>query len=577
MGRLLDLVDVNADPIACPINVYAVTAVNQGAKKFTIGEAAATTIAANAVSNQIRINANTGNDGLYTIDTVTDVGATTEIVVVEAIPTTDADGNVFVGATPILRQHRYVRQTTDVEYFFVATAYHIFLWSYSAKTLTVKFTSATPASVLRVEIVTHLDDVYATNNVDLVQKCAMSTNASASFANLGSASGILIDVDGGLYITKARHMVSYESYLFLGYITYSDASVHPQRHHWCSRSDTTDWDTTGSGDAGAKDFTNTAAFLRGYGKWSSFLIAFSTDRHYRGALVEADDVFTWDEEELKVGSLSADCIVNDKAGRLYWLASDLTIKEIRTPFDVSEAMIKTLQSINTSVVEYSQATYNDDHKSMMFALPVNASATNNVVVEYFISTGNSFEHNIPVRSFGDFTRQESFTYDSEPFLSNYATYAEWGAAWQIYDVNRSIQGFKLSMVSDYSGYLYEWGGAIKDAGSDYTCTLIFSTTLTEEKSLLPNKRINNGAYFLFNRKSTGTVTISAKRDSETAWQSLGDGDSTVSLADSAEPAVVSPHLPFDIAAGQFQFRLQSSDDMEFLGMMFRDFEICDDR
>ena len=572
MGRLFDLVDENADPITCPINIYAVTAVNQGAKTFTVAGNHAVEIAANAVDNTIRINAATANDALYTIDTLTDVGATTEIVVVEALADNTADGNVFVGATPILKQHRYVRQATDVEYFFIATAYHIFTWSYAAKTLTVRFTSGTPASVLRVEMVTHLDDVYATNNVDLVQICAMGGDASSVFENLVGASGLDVDATT-LYIVKAKHIASYESYLFLGYVTYDTAAVHPQRHHWCSLGDTTDWDTAGAGDAGAKDFTNTAAFLRGYGKWSNYLIVFSTDRHYRGSLVTADDVFTWDEEELKVGALSADCIINDKAGRLYWLASDLSIKEIRTPFDVSEAMIKTIESINTSVVEYAQAKYINDRKSIAFALPVNASDTNNIVVEYFISTGSSFEHNIPVRSFGEFTRQESFTYDSEPFLSNFATYDEWGATWQLYDVNRSIQGFALIMVSDYNGYLYEWNGAIKDAGVNYTCTLIFSTTLTEPKSLNLYKRVNNGAHFFFNRKGTGTVTISIKRDSERAWQALG----SVSLVDADEPAVVRPHLPFDVRFRDAQFRLQSSDDLEFLGMTFRDFELEDDR
>ena len=576
-GRLPDLVDANGDPIACPINIYAVTAVDQGAKKFTIGSAVASTITANAVNNQIRINANTGNDGLYTLNTVTDVGATTEIVVTEAIPTSDADGNVFVGATPIQAQHRHVRQTNSAEFFLVATAYHIFLWTNSSKVLTVKFTSLTPGSGTRWEIVTHFanskDEIYATDNVNLVQKWDIFTSPSGSFGDLGSASGI--DVDGVLFITKAKHIFSYESYLFLGNVTYSDATVHPQRHHWPSRADTTDYDTTGSGDAESKDFTNAPGFLNGYGKYSAFLIVFMADIHYRGWLVTDDDVFNWDEEDLKVGALSADAIVNDKFGRLYWLASDLTIKEFRTPFDISEATVNTLKRINATVAEFAQAAYIEEHKSIVFALPGAGSATNSILVEFFINEGTSFIHNIPVRSFGKFTRQETFQYDFEPFASSFANYAEWGASWIQYDINRAIQGFKLDMVSDYNGFLYELNGASKDAGVDYTATLIFSTTLTTPKSLLPNKRVNNGAYFYFNRKSTGTVTINAKRDSEKSWQTLGGG--SVSLTDSAEPAVVSPHLPFDIRFGESQIRLQSTDDMEFLGMLFRDFEFDDDR
>ncbi len=574
-GRLFDLVDSNGDPISTPINIFAVTAVNQGAKIFTVSGNHTATINTNIVNSEIRINASTGNDALYTLDTVADNGGNTDITVVEAIADATVDGNVFVGRTPIQAQHRHVRQSNDAENFLVATAYHIFLWTNSSKVLAVKFTSGSPGTGTRWELVTHFsnskDQIYATNNVDLVQIWDIFTSPSGSFGDLGSASGI--DIDGVLFITKAKHMFSYESYLFLGNVTYSDATVHPQRHHWPSRADTTDYDTTGSGDAGSKDFTNAPGFLNGYGKYSSFLIVFMADIHYRGNLTTADDVFTWDEEDLKIGALSADAIVNDKAGRLFFLASDLTIKEFRTPFDISEATKNTLKRINSTVADLAQATYIDEHRSIVFALPGAGSATNNILVEFFISEGTSFIHNIPVRSFGDFTRQETFSYDAEPFASSFANYAEWGASWIVYDLNRAVQGFPLDMVSDYSGFLYELNGASKDAGVDYTVTLIFSTTLTIPKSLLPNKRINNGGYFYFNRKSTGTVTINAKRDSEKTWQSLG----SVSLADSAEPAVVRPHLPFDIRGGTFQFRLQSVDNMEFLGMLFRDWEFDDDR
>ena len=574
-GRLFDFLDGNGDPIAMPINIFAVTAVNTGAKKFTISGNHAATITTNAVNSQIRRNGSTDNDGLYTIDTVTDVGADTEIVVTEAVGDATADGNVFVGGAPIQAQLRHIRQANDAEFFLVATAYHIFTWSNSTKFLTVRFTAGSPGTGERWELQSHFsnskDQIYATNNVDLVQVWDIATSPTGSFADLGSASGV--DVDGVLFITKAKHIISYESYLFLGYVTYSDSSIFPQRHHWSDRADTTGFDTTGAGDAGSKDFTNSQGFLRGYGRWSNFLIVFSTDRHYLGNLVEAADVFTWDEEELKVGTLSADTIINDKFGRLYWLANDLTIKEFRTPFNISEATKKTLRRINTAVAEFSQASYIDERESIAFALPANASATNNILVEFFISTGSEFIHNIPVRSFGNFTRQETFQYDAEPFLSSYANYAEWGAAWLIYDINRAILGFKLDMVSDYDGFIYELNGALTDAGNAYTSTLIFATTLTPGKQRFPRKRLNTGIYFYFNRKSSGNVTISLKRDAEKSWQSLG----AVSLNNSTEDAITKVFLPTDTAFFYVELRLQSTADMEFLGADFRDFEIEDDR
>lgn len=579
-GRLFDFLDANGDAIAMPINIWAVTAVSTGAKKFTISGNHAATITTNAVDDQIRINGSSDNDGLYTIDTVTDVGANTEIVVTETVGDGTVDGNVFVGGTPIQAQLRHIRQANDAEVFLVATAYHIFTWSNTTKFLTVRFTSGSPGTGERWELVSHFsnskDQIYATNNVDVVQAWDIATSPSGSFADLGSATGIVVgDIEGGgsRKIAKAKHLASYESYLFIGHITYDNSDIRPQRHHWSSRADTTDFDTAGSGDAGSKDFTNAQGFLMGYGKWTDFLIVFMSDLHYRGWIVTSDEVFNWDEEDLKVGTLSADTIVNDKFGRLYWLANDMTIKEFRTPFNISGPTKNTLKRINVAVAEFAQAAYIDEHESIVFALPANASATNNILVEFFISTGSEFIHNIPVRSFGDFTRQETFTYDSEPFRSSYANYAEWGAAWLRYDINRSIQGFPLDMVSDYNGFLYELNGGLTDAGSDYTSTLIFATTLTPDKARFPRKRVNNGAYFYFNRKSSGSVTISLKRDGETSWQSIG----SVSLDNSAENAVTKVHLPFDEAFFYSEFRLQSTANMELLGIDFRDFELEDDR
>lgn len=571
LGRLPDLLDSDGVQITAPINIYAVTAVDQGAKKFTIDEEVAATITANAVDGTIRINASTGNDALYTIDTVTEVGGDTEIVVTETIADDTVDGNMFVGATPVQAQLRHVRQTNDAEFFVLATAYNIFSWINSSKHLQVKFTSGSPGTGERWELLAHLDNIYATNNVDLVQKWTISTSPSGSFENFQDASGV--DVDGVLFITKAKHLASFQSYLFIGRVTYSDSSVHPQRVHWSSLSDTSDFDTTGAGDAGANDFTNKSGFLMGFGKWSNMLIVFTTDLHYEGTHTESAIVFRWDEAALKVGALSADAIKTDPDGRLYWLASDQTIKEFKTPFDISEGVIKLLRNLNTVVAEFAQAIYNEAQKSMMFALPVDTSATNNKIVEFFIESGSMFIHNIPVRSFGQFTRQETFSYDNPPFSTSFDTYDEWGGSWGVYDFNRSVQGFKLTMCSDYNGKIYEYNGAITDAGELYTSTLIFSSTLTPNKDLIRRKRVNNGAHAVFTRKSSGEVTFSVKGKSKAAYETL----STFSLANSVATETVTPHLPFEVADTQFLWRFQTTADMAFLALFFREFNIEDDR
>ncbi len=575
MGRLGDLLDSDGVQITAPINIFAVTAVDQGGKKFTVSGNHAATITTNAVSNTIRINASTGNDALYTIDTVTDNGGNTDIVVTETIADATVDGNVFVGATPVQAQLRYVRQNNDAEFFVLATAYHIFSWVNSSKVLQVKFTSLSPGTGTRWELQEHLDDIVATDNVNFVQWWNISTAPSGSFADLGTAS-TGIDVDGVLFITKAKHLASFESFLHIGRVTYSDSSVHAQRDHWSNLGDFTasnSFDTTGAGDAGSNDFTNKSGFLMGFGKWSNMLIVFTSDLHYEGTLVTSSLVFNWDEAELKVGALSADTIANDPSGRLYWLASDQTIKEFRTPFDISEGVIKLLRNLNTVVAEFAQAVYNEAQKSMMFAIPADASATNNKIVEFFIESGSMFIHNIPVSSFGEFTRQETFSYDNPPFSTSFDTYAEWGGSWGVYDLNRSIQGFALTMCSDYNGKVYEYNGAITDAGALYTSTLIFSSTLTKPKDLIRRKRVNSGAHAVFTRKSSGSVTFSVKGKSKAAYETLG----TFSLASSIATETVTPHLPFEVTDRHFLWRLQTTADMAFLALYFREFNIEDDR
>jgi len=115
--------------------------------------------------------------------------------------------------------------------------------------------------------------------------------------------------------------------------------------------------------------------------------------------------------------------------------------------------------------------------------------------------------------------------------------------------------------------------ADKDDGGDFTGVLILSTTLTSPKSLHLYKRVNNGCDLVMNRKSAGSITLYAKRDTEKSWQLLG----TASLTNTNNPKTVFVHIPFDIRARAFEFKIETTASMEFLGMIFREFEMDDSR
>lgn len=582
-GRLPEFLDItDRAKIAMPTDVFTITGINTGTKTITISGDHSAGNTALAAGDTIRVNG--GTTTVNNVEfTVASLPTTSTIVVTESISATGATkGFVFVGTTPALAYHRHVKKKTGVEYELVGTAYNIFLWTYSSRSFTVKHTCASACT--RWEICTHddetnFDNVYATNNVDKVLWWNVASSVAGSFAVLDDALNGL-DIDGSsTFIVKAKHITSFEKCLMVGYLTDSDSEVHTQRVVGAAI------DTGGAqvdfqyevstSDAWKKDFSNTPAFMMGFGRSGNNIIIGTgpdakTGRIYRGWLTTEDTPFAWVEETLKVGVISADSFCNSKDGRLFFLATDLTVRELNTPTPVSSLIDKKIRTLNTSVAEYVQATFIDQYNMIALALPLGSSTTNNKLLCIFVDTGQWFEQDIPVRCFGDYTQQETYTYETLPF----STYDDWGAEWLIYDTSVNVAGFPLDICADYSGYTYDMFRADTDAGSAITGTLIFGTTLDPGGETFQRyKRANYGARFYFNREASGTVTIEVKRDKESTWQSVG----TVSLVDTALPDVVAVHLPFNVRARHFTWKLSSSSYFEFLGAFFEDFELEDFR
>ena len=576
-GRLPELVDSEGVKIKAPTDIYTITGINTGSKTITItgDHSAGNTVL--ATGDTIRINGGTtaANNLTFTVDTLP---TTSTIVVLESLEAAGATpGNLFVGATPVIEYHRHIRQGTGTEHLLLGTKYHILLWLNSDKSLTVKWTTVSPAGVTRWEITDHLRNVVATNNSDFVLWWNVDSSVSNSFAALDNADGI--DYEGTANrLTKCKHITSYERYLFLGYTTEA-GTVFPQKVRWASIGTggaTIDFDENSSGDAGAKEFTTTPGFLMGFARHGDDLVIAKGDSMYRSWHVTADTVFEWEEYTLKVGCLSADSLVNDKAGRLYWLGSDLTVREINTPRPISTAADITVKGLNTSQAEFIQATYIDEFEEVWWSLTAGGGSENDTIVAFHPDSGRSFIYKFPVRAFGGYTQQTAYTYDTLPYKSVTAGgsgYPGWGADWGKYDTQRNVVGFPLDIASDYLGNTFDLHRGANDDGSTFTGTLILSTTLTVPKSLNLFKRVNNGAELILNRKSSGTASLYAKRDTERSWQLLG----TASLIDTDLPETVIVHVPFDVRAKSFQYKVESPADMEFLGMIFREFELDDSR
>ncbi len=389
-GRLPDLVDSENVKIKAPTDVYVITSIVTGTKTINITgdhSAGATPLTVGAT---IRLNGGTtsGNNITFTVDTLP---TTSSIVVLETLEAEGATpGNIFVGATPVIKYHRHIEQGTGTERLLLGTKYHILLWFNSSKTLTVKWTNTTPAAVERWEIKDHLRNVVATNNSDFVLWWNVDSSAGNSFAALDNADGI--DYEGTANrLTKCKYITSYERYLLLGHTTEA-GEVYPQRARAASLGtggSTIDFDENGAGDAFSKDFTTTPGFLKGFARHGDDLVVSKEDTMHRGWLVTADIVFEWQEYTLKVGNLSADSLINDKAGRLYWIGSDLTIREIDTPRPISTAVDITIKQLNSSKAEFIQAGFIDEFDEIWWAFASGGSDTNDTVAAFHPDSGSA--------------------------------------------------------------------------------------------------------------------------------------------------------------------------------------------
>lgn len=568
-GRMPLLTDSEAVKIKPPTDVFAITSIVSGTKTINITGNHSTGATPLTIGATIRVNGSstTDNNVTYTVDSLP---TTSSIVTTEAITTQAASGSVFVGTTPIIEYHKHVSKGTGTEYLLIGTKYHILLWNNSAMSMDVKWTTLDPANVFRWEIKDHLRNVVATNNSDFVLWWNIDASVANNFAALDNADGI--DYEGtAKRLTKCKHIISYEDYLILGYTT-EDGEVYPQRERWASHATggtDIDFDENSAGDAGARNFTTTPGTLMGFATHDDDLVIAKQDSMHRSWLVTSDTVFEWESYPAKVGCLSADTLVNDKPGRLYWLASDFTIREIQTPQPISLNVDVSVRNLNTEFAEFAQATYIDEYEEVWFAFALGDSNTNDTIVSFHPNSARSFVYKFPIRAFGDYTQQQEFTYDTLPF----DTYAEWGADWLIYDTSRNKVGFPLDLASDYEGGSFILHRTSNDDGQEFTGTLVINTSMTNPPSLNFFKSVNNGADLIFNRLVSGNAVLSAKRDTEANWQQLG----TASFVDSAGPETVTVHVPFDIRAKSFKWRLQTTADMAFIGAIFREFELDDSR
>lgn len=451
------------------------------------------------------------------------------------------DGN------PVLHRHRLITLAAgvEVEYVLAFTKAHIYMWHSSYSAFVLKFTCSTACTFWDTE--SYDRQVIATNFVDKVQVWG-STIANA-FANLtGDGSGI--DIGGSTYLTKAKYVIAYENYVHLLYVEVN-SNIYPEDIYWSAKNDETNFDETGAGDAGSMSIKG-GGFITGAGIFDGKLIIGKEERMKYGFLVTGSDVFQFDDiEGINVGCRAAHSIINDKQGRLYWLASDYTIRRLPIGEVVSAAKDDTFKLINPALEKLIEAAYVPRYGHLLWSLPRGGGATaNNIVVWYDLKDETMGEIDLAIPAFGKYARQTVMEWATLPLEG----WDEWG--WDNWSGPENVVGYMLDLCGDYSGYTYDMHSAEKDNSQEYTGHFVLSTDFVQKMiakryniALHKFKRCVEMQLWLRNERA-GTVAVAVKRDNETSWQSID----SVSLNDGAGREI----FPTDIGMDKCDFRARHS-------------------
>ncbi len=481
------------------------------------------------------------------------------------------DGNI------IIRYHLHNDVRNNIEYIFALTKKNIYRWLPSSNAYSTTYYTS-PTDVTLWDTVSWDDKIIATSDKDFVQVWSdggAGGSADTVFAPLDTASGL--DLDGGVtFLTRAKYVTVYENFLFLAHTTEGGTLFKERRRH-SSQGDPTDFDETGSGNTGAKDFIGRGE-IKGFGIYTSnaanLLITFmkdgSTGSIQTSWLTEDDLVFENNEINNTIGLLATHSVVNDKVGNVYYFATDYTIRKLFDPNILSDAIEDIAKQINLTLQDDIEATYIDEFNWLAWSLPESDSSTGNDRVVYF-DINESRKNRISiwyrgswaVRAFGSWTRQATLTIDGLDDL--YATIDSIGL--ESIDSTSARAGFPFDLASDYSGNTFSLHQGQQDNDSDFIGTLVLVTDLSDKGTPTIHKRIVDGITYIYNAEPTDDLTVihSYKEDDDANWQ----GSDSINLEGDGE--FIYGFIPYDLRSRLFKLRLQGSNRFEFNGLVVEDY------
>lgn len=428
------------------------------------------------------------------------------------------------------------------------TADHIYYWN---TTLTQWDTLHTCASSCTYwSAAKYGDNLCATNNVD--RPVYWDGNTANVFEDIDTQ----YTSSSADYVSKAKFISSYHNYLFLGNVELSSGTRYQSYVYYSTIGEgitTGGWIQAAGADAGSAYVEGAGDITGGFGHYSGYLIVFKRRSIRKFWFCALSIPFEQSELSPDIGCIAPGSVGNDWDGDLYYYGSDKAFHGM-TAGNISPAIDKTARDINPSLVEKIRYIAVDEYKELRWSIGFGNSATdNNKIVVYKPAERRwDTDMDIAVTAFGTYTQQSSWTWDTLP----YNTWDEWG--WDSWDAIDASADFPVDICSDASGYTYALHGGYLDDGSEYESSFVITTDLADKRGLMQNKRITQ-IYLYVQKETSGTLSLSVKKDNESSWQSLG----SVSLT--GTKTILRQRLSVDTTARHFLIKTTGNTAFRILG------------
>lgn len=362
---------------------------------------------------------------------------------------------------------------------------------------------------------------------------------------------------------KAKYIAEFENYIILSYIITGGSANLPQKYQWCALGAETNW---ASGDSGSATITGTSEAMIGFspGTIDGYKIIATTGGIYRLHTVAGDEVLHREEVTLDIGINAPDSMITHD-NFLYAWCSDNTFRKINLSSwaVISNPIGDITHEINAVYKQYIQGVYNAEYQLLMWLIPNKLSTGSlNQIMTYDLNDNFAWGTvQVTAPCFGTHYAQSSDTWDGLSF----ATWAVFD--WLEWDYRGVLANFLITLVPDYSGYMFHLFQAELDNGANYRRSFVLGSDLQQQRGIGQVKRLLK-AKALFKAKPSGihTIAMQVKRDDELSWQNA-QSTTEQSIVDASIGMIFINFYFGDYIARYFKFKFGSEQAYDFIGVI----------